>query len=226
MSFRWSSKTRRRLPASCRKTWASNQVSRCSTLPHWARSSNRRSPSSQPNQNAPSAKTTNVMAATVTAMNEATVVAETAETETEAARAVVRATAAVVPAKAEVLTVTAAETELAPAATNAAVALPNETGANAAPTENVRSLAEAKTIGTQRATTRTRNVRLVQQPVTAMTVETATTSPKIVRQVVVTRRRRRAATQRAVTPTRTPPRTRANAVTLVLVNWVEGGWAP
>ena len=169
------------------------------------------------------------MAATVTAMNEATVVAVVAEiaaTGTEAARAVVQATAAAVPAKAEVLTVTAAETELAPAATNAAAALPNETGANAAPTENVRSLAEAKTIGTQRATTRTRNVRLVQQPVTAMTVETATTSPKIVRQVVVTRRRRRAATQRAVTPTRTPPRTRANAVTLVLVNWVEGGWAP
>ena len=90
----------------------------------------------------------------------------------------VQATAAVVPAKAEVLTVTAAETELAPAATNAAAALPNETGANAAPTENVRSLAEAKTIGTQRATTRTRNVRLVQQPVTAMTVGDRDDKPK------------------------------------------------
>ena len=133
----------------------------------------------------------------------------------------VRATAAVVPAKAEVLTVTAAETELAPAVMSAAVALPNETAANAVPTENARSLAEAKTIGTQRATTRTRNVRLVQLVVTATTVGTATTSPKIGRPVVVTRRRRRAATQRAVTPTRTPPRTRANAVTLVLVNWVE-----
>ena len=149
--------------------------------------------------------------------------AETAETGTEAARAVVRATAAVVPAKAEVLTVTAAETELAPAVMSAAVALPNETAANAVPTENARSLAEAKTIGTQRATTRTRNVRLVQLVVTATTVGTATTSPKIGRPVVVTRRRRRAATQRAVTPTRTPPRTRANAVTLDLVNWVGGG---
>ncbi len=104
--------------------------------------------------------------------------AETAETGTEAARAVVRATAAVVPAKAEVLTVTAAETELAPAATSAAAALPNETAANAAPTENARSLAEAKTIGTQRATTRTRNVRLVQLPVTATTVGDRDDKPK------------------------------------------------